>query len=108
MNRELGTLKDALNDYVNDNYNQTKQGKFLKTSQSHTGFSLPLKEGQIKVAKRDKVLIKQPEKKSKKDDPMSARYNYGMGKKREDFLEYDLKQNKVVEPKKKAKKYVVD
>jgi len=91
MNRELGTLKDALNDYVNDNYNQTRQGKFLKTSQSNTGFSLPLKEGQIKVTKRDKVLIKQPEKKNKKDDPMSARYNYGMGKPREDFKEYDLK-----------------
>ena len=26
MNRELGTLKEALNDYVNDNFNQMKQG----------------------------------------------------------------------------------
>mgnify|MGYP001078716131 CR=1 FL=1 len=91
MNRELGTLKDALNDYVNDNYNQTRQGKFLKSSQSHNGFSLPLKEGQIKVAKRDKVLIKKPEQKGKKEDLMSVRYNYGMGKKKEEFMEYDLK-----------------
>ena len=54
-----------------------------------TGFSLPLKESQIKVAKRDKVLIKVPEKKSKAED--SKYNNYGMGKKRENFKEFDLK-----------------
>ena len=106
MTRELGTLKEALNDYVNDNYNQAKQGNFLKTSQSHTGFSLPLKESQIKVARRDKVLIKQPQKKTnKKEDSANARY-YGMGKDKQDYKEYDLKQNKVVEMQKKKKKFV--
>ena len=56
------------------------------------GFSLPLKESQIKVAKRDKVLIKLPEKKGKAEDAIYNKYNnFGMGKKRENFKEYDLK-----------------
>ena len=67
---------------------------------------MPLKEGQIKVTKRDKVLIKLPEKKpTKAEEAMAARY-YGMGKKKENFKEYDLKTSQVIEVRKKPKKYV--
>ena len=53
------------------------------------------------------MLIKLPEKKNKNEDAISARYyNYGNGKKRENFKEYDLKANKVIEVRKKPKKYV--
>ena len=44
INQEMGTLKDALNDYMNENFNQSKQASFLKNSQSAIGFSLPLKD----------------------------------------------------------------
>lgn len=103
MTREMGTLKSALDDYMNENFNHAKQASFLKQSQSAVGFSLPLKDKQIKVTKRDKVLIKQPEKKGKAEDNQTARGYYGM-KKKANFMEYDLKSSKIVEMKKKRKK----
>lgn len=47
-------MKDALGDYIYDNFNRTKQGKFLKQNQSNKGgIPLPLKDEQIKVKTRD-------------------------------------------------------
>ena len=49
----MAGLKDALNDYIHDNFNKTKQGRYLQQTQSQKGIPLPLKDDQIKVAKRD-------------------------------------------------------
>ena len=37
MIKEMGNLKGAIGDYMNDNYNSTKQGKFLKLNESPVG-----------------------------------------------------------------------
>ena len=56
----MNTLKSALGDYMYDNYNRQSQGQFLKqTAEAKMNIKVPLKEEQIKVTKRDQVLIKQ-------------------------------------------------
>lgn len=40
----MNTLKEALGDYMQENFNRTKQGKFLKTAENSAGIALPLKE----------------------------------------------------------------
>jgi hypothetical protein len=49
----MNTLKGALGDFINDNYNRNKVGKFLKASEQAVGIPLPLKDEQIKITKRD-------------------------------------------------------
>ena len=51
--KEMNTLKGALGDYIYDNYNRSQQGNFLKANEQNVGISLPLKDNQIKVTKRD-------------------------------------------------------
>ena len=51
--REMNSLKGALTDYIYDNFNKSKQGKILKKNESANGIALPLKDAQIKVAKRN-------------------------------------------------------
>lgn len=61
----MNSLKTCLGDYMFDNYNHSQQGvMFLKTNnQKQHDLSLPLKDNQIKVTKRDQVLVeKQKEK----------------------------------------------
>ena len=60
----MGNLKGAISDYMYDNYNSTKQGKFLKQNESPEGKLMPLKDQQIKIAKRDQVLIHRHNKNS--------------------------------------------
>lgn len=49
----MNSVKLALGDYINDNFNKSKQGNFLKASSSRMGFSIPLKDQQIKIEKND-------------------------------------------------------
>lgn len=63
VNREMTQLKGALTDFIYDNYNSSKQGNFLKKTEQAKGIGLPLKDNQIKVAKRDQVLIKRKDNK---------------------------------------------
>ena len=53
----MNSLKEALGDYIYDNYNRGKQGSFLKQVGSSAGLAIPLKDAQIKVAKKGQVLI---------------------------------------------------
>ena len=54
----MAQLKDALGDFINDNYNRGTQGAFLRQSEQALGIKVPLKEDQIRVANREKVLVK--------------------------------------------------
>ena len=101
----MNTLKEALGDYVHENFNRSKQGNFLKT-ENLANIGLPLKEEQIKVNKRDQVLIKQGNKYKTKSDRAAAKYDpyMGMKPKKEEFKQYDLKTDKIVEVIKKKKK----
>lgn len=49
----MTTLKGALTDYIYDNYNKGSQGTFLKQNEANLGLAVPLKNDQIKVARRD-------------------------------------------------------
>ena len=40
----MGNLKGAIGDYMYENYNSTKQGKFLKQNESPVGQLMPLKD----------------------------------------------------------------
>ena len=42
--KEMGNLKGAIGDYMYENYNSTKQGKFLKQNESPVGQLMPLKD----------------------------------------------------------------
>ena len=44
VHREMHTVKEALTDFIYDNYNSTKQGAFLKTNASNMGLDVPLKD----------------------------------------------------------------
>ena len=111
----MNHLKGALTDYIYDNFNKSKQGKVLKQNEPCNGIPLPLKDSQIKVAERDQVLVKQggitesslkiTAKGSaiKLGGPKAALDKFGMPKK-ENFKEYDLKTNQIVEVRKKKKK----
>lgn len=113
----MNNLKGALTDYIYDNYNKSKQVKVLKQNETGTGIPVPLKDTQIKVADRNQVLIKQnpssdykmPISASGSPSKRGARHHknvdkYGMPKK-ENFKEYDLKTNQIVEVQKKKKTY---
>ena len=101
----MNTLKDAIGDYIYDNYNRNSQGNFLKSKRDNVGIELPLKDEQIKVTKRDMVLIKQKNRgQSDRNKPSSfGGYGYGAPKK-ENFKQFDLKTNQIVEVQKKKKK----
>ena len=64
----MNTLKDALGDYMYDNYNRSQQGQFLKVNEGTVGLNLPLKDDEIKVTKRDRVLIKNKNNSERKPD----------------------------------------
>ena len=103
----MNSVKLALGDYINDNFNKSKQGSFLKASSSRLGFNIPLKDQQIKIEKNDveagskvkptnetiKVYVKQQQSSKKKAEQMMY---YGQ-KKKETFKEFDLKSNKVID-----------
>ena len=40
----MNTLKDAIGDYIYDNYNRNSQGNFLKSKRDNVGIELPLKD----------------------------------------------------------------
>jgi len=105
--REMNTLKVALGDYIFDNFNKQKQGNFLKENENAVGIALPLKDEQIKVTKRDQVLIKQRKSQTTTGHSTNAaenRYMMLYGKRKKDeYKEYDLKTNKIVEMKKKVR-----
>ena len=117
----MGNLKGAIGDYMYENYNSTKQGKFLKQNESPVGQLMPLKDQQIKIAKRDQVLIHKHNKNSKSqirnmtmNSSMRGYYGKSAGSsffgdqmrasnKKSDLMEYDMKTNKIVEVRPQAK-----
>ena len=101
----MNTLKDAIGDYIYDNYNRNAQGNFLKSKQENVGIGLPLKDEQIKVTKRDLVLIKQKNRGQSDRNKAENSLSYGFGmRKKEDFKQFDLKTNQIVEVQKKKKR----
>ena len=111
--REMNTLKDALGDYMYDNYNRSQQGQFLKVNEGTVGLNLPLKDDEIKVTKRDQVLIKNKNNSERKPDKerqkqLAAQYWGSHQKKKSDYKEYDLKTNKIIERRKKKKPHGAD
>ena len=54
----MHTLKGAIGDYLNDNFNKNSSAQFLKKNGKTLGISVPLTENQIKVTKRDQVFVK--------------------------------------------------
>ena len=76
----------------------------MKSSKSSAGLSLPLKDRQIKVVKRDRVLINKKTTSAERKEKIDKNQYWGYyQKKKIDYKEYDLKTNEIIERRRKVK-----